>query len=640
LLVCRVLRSANTTKKLRVWFEVSTLETIGVVGEYVTCDGSRRFTMRRSVLFLILLILPCSLLVGAKTPMKALISGVPRYYQADMRVGGSCWFPSGCGPVAGASICAWWDRRGFPNLIDDGERESDGLPQQAIEDLGAAQYMNRDTSCAKSWVLPGNFQEGLEDYMNDHLGTRADVARFEVFRYRITDSGYEIPDTGHTGTYDELFEIVREEIWNGRPMVYLFRWDGDQNDDDTFKVADHYGVVVGYDQTDGSRRLIIQANQSNEANTSVSGYQNVYIGSNRYLRLGDRTKGSAVVKYHLYAIRPIPNSAAEIGLGADPLLLDETQVANVAYHINGNDGVSTTRFEPKLDQSDVFLERLWHDHDDWGRADELYLQDGICFVAGWRTEETAETSDDADGDGIADEHDKPDFEPVYVRTHVDTVSATQRKITLYVELRNLGQAREPYYGDVDVHWEHVQDSGPVAALRPGLSASGTQIAANPLYPDSSTEAVSVSGQSTVYLEHSWMVDADAWLASDPFADPLTFTVEVDPDDDVGELDESNNGLGIALGTGSEAVGLFGIHALDVEIQLSPRVMDRIGTFRLRGWQIHSVDASILGDADFTAVDVPRERLGAFASILAGADEGDLFALTISGTAVIVFDVVH
>ena len=543
--------------------------------------------------------------------------------------------------MAGASICAWWDKRGFPNLIDDTERESDGLPQQAIVDLGAAHYMNRDTSCAKSWVLPGSFQDGLEAYMNDHLGTRADVVRFEVFRYRITDSGYEMPDTGQTGSYEELFEIVREEIWNGRPMVYLFRWDGDENNDDTFKVADHYGVVVGYDQTDGSRRLVIQGNQSTETNSAVTGYQNVYIGSNRYLRLGDHTKGSAAVKYHLYAIRPIPNSAAEVGLGTDPLLLDDAQVDNTEYHINGNDGVSTSWFEPKLDQTDVFLESLWHDHDDWGKTDERYLQDGICFVAGWRTEETAETSNDADGDGIADDQDKPDFEPVYVRTHVDTVSGTQKKITLYVELRNLGQAREPFYGTVDVHWERVQDtSGPIAALRPGLAASGTQVAVNPLYPDSSTEAVSVSGQSTVYLEHSWMVDAGEWEASDPFSDPLTFTVEVDPDDDVDELNESNNACEIALGLWSEAVGLFGIHALDVEIQLSPRVVDRIGTLRLRGWQTHPVDATVLGDDDFTAVDVPRERLGAFAEILADADQGDLFAALIDGTAVIAFEVAH
>ncbi|UCF09774.1 MAG: hypothetical protein JSW65_06865 [Candidatus Bipolaricaulota bacterium] len=600
----------------------------------------RRFPTLAMVL-VVGLPLALSLPVSAKTPMKALISGVPRYYQAEMRIGGSCWFPTGCGPVAGASICAWWDKRGFPNLIDDTELQSDGLPQQAIIDLGAAHYMNRDTSCAKSWVLPGNFQDGLEDYMNDHLGTRADVARFEVFRYRITGDGYEMPDTGHTGTYDELFEIVREEIWNGRPMVYLFRWEGEQNNDDTFKVADHYGVVVGYDQTDGSRRLVIQANQSTETYSAVTGYQNVYIGSNRYLRLGDHTKGSAVVKYHLYAIRPIPSSSVEIGLGADPLLLDDTRVDNTAYHRDSDDGVATAWFEPKLDQFDVFLERLWHDHDDWGKTDEIVLQDGICFVAGWRTAAAAQTSNDADGDGIADEYDKPDFQPVYVRTHVDSVSGTQKKLTLYVELRNLGQSREPYYGQVDVHWEHVQDAGPMSIRRPGSSSSsGSQAAVAPLYPESSTEVVSMSGQSTERLEHSWAVDADDWEASDTFSDPLILTVDVDPDDDVDELDDSNNGLEIALGSWSVDVGLSGIQALDVEIQLSPRVMDRLGPLRLRAWQPHSVDASILGDADFTAVNVPHERLDEFAQALANADQGDLFAVLIQEADVLLLDVAH
>jgi hypothetical protein len=595
--------------------------------------------MRRlTVSILVLTALLVSVAVAATTPMKALISGVPRYYQADMRVGSSCWFPSGCGPVAGASVCAWWDKRGFPNLIDDDERESDGLPQQAIVDLGAAHYMNRDTSCAQSWVLPGAFAEGLEDYMNDHLGTRAGVVRFEVIRYRITDSGYEIPDTGATGGYDELFEIVRNEIWNGRPMVYLFRYDGAENADGTFKVADHYGVVVGYDQTDGSRRLVIQANQSTDPLTAVTGYQNVYIGSNRYLRLGDHTKNSAAVRYHLYAVRPVPASAVEIGLGAAPLLLDSSQVDNTMYHVNGNDGVATSWFEPKLDQSDVFSERLWHDHDDWGKTDEIILQDGVCFVAGWRTTGSESPSSDSDGDGVSDEVDKPDVQPVYVRTHIDTMSTSSIKLTVFVELRNLGHAREPFYGPLAVHWERVETGTAIQPIRSPVSGSGTPIAVHPLYPDSSTETVSWSGQSTLYLEHSWQLDRDAWDGSDGFVEAFTFRVTVDPEDAVDELDEANNVFTFTAGSWSPETGFGGPLLRIREIYVSPDVRDRIGLVKARAWRMTPVDASVIGDPSFYAISLATVNASEIAAALTSADHGDLLIVTVASAGVVFVDV--
>ena len=545
--------------------------------------------------------------------------------------------------MAGAAVSAWWDKRGFPNLIDDSEHEADGLPQQAIEDLGAAHYMNRDTSCARSWVLPGNFEDGLEDYMNDHLGTRANEAQFEVTRYRITDSGYEIPDTGATGTYEELFEIVREEIWNGRPMVYLFRWDGNQNNDDTFHTADHYAVVVGYDQTDGSRRLVIQANQSDDPNSMVTGYQNVYVDSNRYLRLGDRTWNSAPVRYHLYAIRPVPSSSPNIGLGVDPLLLDAAMVVNLNYHINGNDGVNSSWFEPDLEQAGHFAEDLWHDHDDWDKTDEIILQDSICFVAGWRSDETTASAPDSDGDGIADDHDKPDFQPVYVRTEVESISESSVKVTLFVEVRNLGQQREPYYGGVEVRWEHVQEESngtPVRRVTPPAQGSGPQVAANPLYPDTSTETVTFSGQSTLYLTHSWLLDRDEWEASDGFSHPFTFTAEVDPDNDVDELDEANNLCEIALGSWSDEAGFLAAESQILEIQLSSQVKDRVGSMRLRTWGTQPVDPSVRGDPSFVTVSVPRQDFGEIASLLTSANQEDLFVVIVAGAGVIVVDVVR
>ena len=588
---------------------------------------------RRPLILTMLLVLLLSFLVQATTPMKALISGVPRYYQLDMRVGGSCWFPSGCGPVAGASVCAWWDKRGFPDLIDDSERESDGLPQQAIVDLGAAHYMNRDTSCAKSWVLPGNFAEGLEEYMNDHLGPRAAVTRFEVIRYRITDSGYEIPESGATGTYEELFQIVRDEIWNGRPMVYLFRWDHHQNADDTFKPADHYGVVVGYDQTDGSRRLVIQANQSDEHHLRVGGYQNVYIDTNHYLRLGDHTKDTAAVRYHLYAIRPVPSDAPNIGLGAEPLLLKSGRVQNVLYHLNTNDGVQTAYFEPNLEQVGVFQEKMWHGQDDWGMTDEIILQDGICFVAGWRASPTATGQDTG-------EVDKPDFEPVYVRAHVDTLSATSLKLTLYVELRNLQQARAPYAGGLAVHWEQVETGTAAGAVgRPG-PGSGTQVTVHPLYPTSSTETVTWSGQSTLHLEHSWQLDRDDWDAGDGFEHPYAFSVTVDPDDSVGETDETNNGWTVTVGSWSQEIEFGGPLLRIREIHLSPQVRPRIGRFLTDSWPMTPVDASVIGDADFFAVPLADVSQAEVAEALSNADQGDLFTATIVSAGVVFVDLAH
>ena len=58
-------------------------------------------------------------------PITTIISGVPWYYQTDIDdylpgdQCGNATFYSGCGPVAGATIIGWWDRRGFNSLIDD-----------------------------------------------------------------------------------------------------------------------------------------------------------------------------------------------------------------------------------------------------------------------------------------------------------------------------------------------------------------------------------------------------------------------------------------------------------------------------------------------------------------------------------------
>ena len=126
----------------------------------------------------------------------------------------------------------------------------------------------------------------------------------------------------------------------------------------------------------------------------------------------------------------------------------------------------------------------------------------------------------------------PDFEPVYVRTKVEAISEASVKVTLFVQLRNLQQPREPYHGGVDVRWEHVlqEETGIQARLHGILGqGSGTQMAPDPLFPDTATETVMYSGQSTLYLENSWLIDRDDWEASDGFGHPFMFTIEVDPE---------------------------------------------------------------------------------------------------------------
>jgi hypothetical protein len=596
-----------------------------------------------------------------KTPMKALISGVPRYYQMDMRIGGSCWFPTGCGPVAGATICAWWDRRGFPNLIDDNELEANGLPQQAIIDLGAAHYMNRDTSCAASWVLPSKFRSGLENYMNDHLGPRAAVVRFEVTRYRITADGYEVPGTNETGSWDDLFQIVKEEILNGRPMVYLYRSDGAKNNDGTYKVAVHYATVVGYDQTGGSRRLVIQANATNRTEDIITGYQNVYPGTNRYLRLGNHTKSSAAVKYHLYAIRPVPESAVEIGLGADPLLLDNTMIANVLYHRNNNDGVQTSWFEPRLEQ-DLFTDEfdLWHDGDDWGKTNELSLQDGICFVAAWR-ESSSQTGADNDGDGVPNSQDNcldianadqsdldhdgygnacdlPDLQPVYVGCVIDEASETKVKVTLTIQIRNLGQERELFSGPLRITWTGPQSDDTAQPGRPQRQTSGiSQVAVKPLFPNTVTEDVDFPyGPSSITVENSWLVDRELWDESSGFTQPLPFSIEVDPQKAVSELNEMNNTCQLEIGAWSHPMTIHPRGDILTKIQLASQVKDRLDTTQLRGWDIRPVE----GIGGLFEIDVPRNEWAQMKSMLAGVNQGDLFVVHVVGSDTVIVDIVH
>lgn len=194
---------------------------------------------------------------------------------------------------------------------------------------------------------------------------------------------------------------------------------------------------------------------------------------------------------------------------------------------------------------------------------------------------------------------------------------------------------------VEVRWESFEQAGaPARRPAPPAQGSGPEAAAHPLFPGTTTETATYSGQSTLYLERSWTVDREEWEASDGFSHPFAFRVEVDPNDAVSELDESNNVCEVSFGSWSAEVGFLGGASRIREIQLSSQVKDRIGSARLRIWGPHSVDPSGLGDPSFTALDVSRQNLDEIASTLTDVDQGDLFVVLVAGTGVAPVDVAH
>jgi hypothetical protein len=330
---------------------------------------------------------------------RVIISGVPAYYQPDMYIWGACGgdgFPTGCGPAAGASILAWWERRGIDGLMFGGVN-SDGLPEDTIIELGRGRYMDRITGCGQTAVLPDKFKSGLEAWFNEYSSVD-----FTVTKYKITE------DTD----YSDMWDIVKHEIDNGRPLVYLYRADGDAKEDG-YKFANHYAPIVGYDEFNGRRNLIIQPNWGG-GNYSMK-YTNTYASDsthpdNDLLAISHYTNPDAWINYNLYTIVP---ETYDYSGACDGWLLDGFEF----HHPSGGyDGVASDYFYPHVEGN-------MRDSETWGPTDYINLQDGECFVAhfydydddGWYdgADNCPHISnpyqEDVDHDGVGDICDKPDL---------------------------------------------------------------------------------------------------------------------------------------------------------------------------------------------------------------------------------------
>ncbi len=384
---------------------------------------------------------------------RAIISGVPRYYQDDMNIWGACegeGFPTGCGPAAGASILGWWERRGVDGLFEGGQ-DSNGLPEETIEELGRGRYMDRITGCDQTAVLPDKFKSGLQLWLDEH----SDID-FTVTKHTITDSS----DT------DYLWSIVKSEIDAGRPLVYLFRADGEK-ESDGYLFANHYVPVVGYDELNGRRNLIVQLNWG-DGNWSME-YSNAYMyddspSNNLLLTLGHYTRPAAAINYNLYTI--VPEETPDYEGECRGWLLD-----GQIFHTGSDDGYNSDYFNAY---------HYWlNDGYTWGPTDDLSYADRECFVAtyhdsdndGWfdGSDNCPDLSNpyqtDSDDDGVGDECDYPDLVPVMeygsIISEVLEDNRTRLSFTLETAIWNYGAEKIPAGTELTAKWsqESVEIGG-------------------------------------------------------------------------------------------------------------------------------------------------------------------------------------
>jgi len=382
---------------------------------------------------------------------------------------------------------------------------------------------------------------------------------FEVSKYKITGSDQFEGDA--TGDMNDLWNIVREEITQGRPMVYLYRADGEkQNNSDIYRFATHYATVVGYDDSGGRKVLIVQNNWE-----TALVYMNTYtyendtnFENNEYLELGHYTTGG--INYNLYAIRPLDpvDTASHCCSG---WLLDADSNANfswndVYYHdpdIDDNgldnppyDGDHCSFFMPR-----VFVMRgasSWVETDVLYKvSNDLYALTSICFVAYWYDNDNDGVYDhldncpdaynpnqiDTDGDGIGDVCDLPDLEATLIQVVQQSHNATLYRMDLEVRIENIG-------------------TDPAASFEVKWSGAGVyDVETNPgspmqylnLYPQTRTETVGGLNEGHfVELSNSWLVEKDSYdsLADGSSCGLFTISCKADHQFVIDEANEGNN----------------------------------------------------------------------------------------------------
>ncbi len=454
----------------------------------------------------------------------AIISGVPRYYQKEV----SCstydqitcvtleeTVPTGCGPVAGATILAWWDRIGYDDLVDENDVDEDGMPENLIVQLGQKDYMHVYGSNFGTAVLPKNFVKGLQAYIEEK-GYFA-----EIHRYRIKEAGTfeeldEDKNVVRTLSVDEMFEILKDEIRHGRPLVYALRHDGATRGDGTFKFINHYVTVVGYDNTDGDYNLIVQPNWASfdhwGLNATTSLY-NRYKGSTEKIRLSDYTS-SNYLRYNLFTIKI--TSSQPVSAEGQCKGLTITGVLGSAFHLSPKDkcnlldGYHNNVYSPYIDNFTSANVTTSNMSFRYGATDQLAQWDGECLVAGWydRSYTAPQSVWDQDGDSYSDGCDYPELFGKIGTVRVVYDSTTGKNyVTANWRVGNSSPSEAA--GAFKVKVKLTSDDANLRECLPDLSSKG-----NALFSGSETigllDMLSVEGMdknaTSDWQESNWTID--------------------------------------------------------------------------------------------------------------------------------------
>lgn len=190
-----------------------------------------------------------------------LLRGVPVLFQFDRKLGNQAANPIGCGPVAVTSLMLWYHSLGWVDLAAPYENVSGKIDWETMTGDVAA-YLNTLFFKNNGATRPVDMLPGMTDFLAAS-GYTANVTHY---------------DFGEANA-DSRFEHVKSSILQGRPVI--LGYDSDLADgglgsawNDDWGYIDHYGVIVGFDDTTDPPRIFV--NKGHGASSDGTREDSVY----------------------------------------------------------------------------------------------------------------------------------------------------------------------------------------------------------------------------------------------------------------------------------------------------------------------------------------------------------------------------